>query len=182
MIEGYFGLPGSGKTYWAVQEAKKRLDAGEKVFANFEMEGAEYYENFSRFLDLKECFIVLDEAGIWLNARRWKDMPEKVLYRLMESRKYKFDLLYTAQNPEMVETTLRRITNFYWHLRRFGRREWEYRDGRKTHRKAWFHTASLWEPENYRKKLQKPLYRKYFRIDERVAKLYDTEALIIRPE
>lgn len=182
MIEGYFGLPGSGKTYYAVREAKKRMGAGEPVFANFKLEGAEYFEDFSEFLDLKECCVVLDEAGIWLNARKWASLPDKVLYRFMESRKYKFDLLYTAQNPEMVEATLRRVTNFFWYMRRIGRKEWEYQNGKKIHHNAIVHRASLWEPELYRKKLSRPIWSEWFRIDERIAKLYDTEALIIRPE
>lgn len=182
MIEGYFGLPGSGKTYYAVKEAKKRIAHGEKVYANFHIEGAKYFKDFDEFLEMQECTVIIDEAGIWLNARKWGSISEEILYRFMESRKYKFDLLYTAQNPEMVEITLRRITNYMWYMRRYGRKEWIYKkDGTKKHRKAWFHTASLWEPERYRKAREKPLLKYYFKIKPEIYSLYDTEKVIIRP-
>jgi len=183
MIEGYFGLPGSGKTYYAVMEAKKRLERGERVVSNFKLKGAEMFTNFDDFMELKECCIIIDEAGIWLNARKWAMIPDEILYRFMESRKHRFDLLYTAQNPEMVEVTLRRITNYMWYMRRFGRKEWKFKkDGRSIRRKAWIHRASLWEPEIYRKKKEKPLLSTYFRIKPEIANLYDTESLIIRPK
>lgn len=181
MIEGYFGLPGSGKTYWVVNEAKRRIENGENVFANFHLKGAKYFSSFAEFLDMKECCIIVDEAGIWLNARKWAEIPDEILYRFMESRKNRFDLLYTAQNPEMVEVTLRRITNFYWYMRRVGPREWRYKKGKKIHRNAWWHTASLWEPEYYRKTTHKSIFRQRFRIKKIIYDLYDTEQLISRP-
>jgi len=167
MIEGYFGLPGSGKTYFAVKEAKKRLDEGQTVVANFLLKGAKYFKGWREFSHYQNCTFIIDEAGIWLNARKWSEIPESVLYRLMQSRKRKFDLIYTAQDPEMVEVTLRRLSNFYWHMRQF--------------KKLRFHTATLWEPQNYRKERKKSIRREYFTIKPEIAELYDTEAIIDDP-
>lgn len=169
MIEGYFGLPGSGKTYFAVQEAHKRLARGEKVFTNFKMEGTEYFQGWEPFFNMSDCCIVIDEAGIWLNARKWSIIPEEILYRLMQSRKRRFDLIYTSQHPEMVEVTLRRITNYFWYMKKF--------------RIPFLHVhrATCWEPEYYRKEKKKPLMSQWFKIKKHIANLYDTEAIIENP-
>jgi len=163
MIEGYFGLPGAGKTYYAVKEAKKRILKGEKVYTNFQCKGALYFQGWTDFLKMTDCTIIIDEAGIWLNARKWNDVPEEILYRLMQSRKKRYDLIYTAQNPEMVEVTLRRITNFFWYFKKFPFK---------------IHRASCWEPEYYRKEKKSPIFSNIFKIKKEIADLYDTEAIV----
>jgi len=170
MIEGYFGLPGSGKTYFAVKEAKKRMEEGQTVVSNFLLKGAKYFRGWDEFALYENCTFIIDEAGIWLNARKWSVIPEALLYRLMQSRKKRFDLIYTAQNPEMVEVTLRRLSNYFWYMKRIG-----------SKKISLFHTASLYEPEFYRKEKKKPIFREYFRIKKDIAELYDTEAIIDDP-
>lgn len=66
----------------------------------------------------KNAVILLDEVGVFANARDWKELKNKAphfLLHLLQSRKIGVDLIWAAQTHEMADPFLRSITNFFIH-------------------------------------------------------------------
>jgi hypothetical protein len=57
----------------------------------------------------------LDEAGIYLNSRSFKDTPKALLADLAQSRKFGCDLIYCAQFDEQVDRQMRLLTQYWVH-------------------------------------------------------------------
>lgn len=66
-----------------------------------------------RALLLPQSIVCLDEAGILLNSRCWKDTPRELLADLCQSRKTGTDLIWAAQFPEQIDSQIRSLTQ-YW--------------------------------------------------------------------
>lgn len=114
MIRGYFGLPGSGKTYSMTRDAAVEC-RGRRVYSNYHLEvpGASEVVYLSRPQDLVRChdgLVLLDEAGLWLPSFIWKRIPEELLWKLAQVRKCGLDLWYSAQSPARVVKVLRELT------------------------------------------------------------------------
>ena len=128
MIEAYTGLPGMGKTYNMTKDAlnviekNKRLKAKGKpfkrVFANYSLEGAEYFKELNELEKEKNILVLIDEAGIYLPAQAWKNIPFEFIRQMRQSRHDGISLWYTAQDFKDVATYLRRITQFEHKCRR----------------------------------------------------------------
>jgi len=122
MIEAYTGLPGMGKTYNMTKNALDVIAKGKKlqskgkpykrVFANYKLEGAEYFKELSELENEKNILILIDEAGIYLPSQAWKSIPFEFIRQMRQSRHDGIDLWYTAQDFKDVATYLRRITHF----------------------------------------------------------------------
>lgn len=57
--------------------------------------------------------VCIDEAGVLLNSRCWKDTPKAFLADLCQSRKMATDLIWAAQFAEQVDSQMRMLTQ-YW--------------------------------------------------------------------
>jgi len=114
MIRGYFGLPGSGKTYSMVRDIQYE-GRGKRIYSNFKIDvpNAKEIILLDKPIDLKKChdgIVLLDEAGLWLPSFIWKKIPEDLIWKLAQVRKAGLDLWYTAQNPARVVKVLRELT------------------------------------------------------------------------
>lgn len=120
-IQCFFGLPGAGKSYelaaWALAEQAR----GRWVFTTPGFGPPGKFREFSSVEELlgipDGSSIAIDEGQTWLDARAWQTMDPALLARLTETRKHDIQLRYTAMVPEMVETTLRRVTSEWWEVR-----------------------------------------------------------------
>lgn len=68
MIRTIEGRKGSGKTLLAVYFAKQAIDAGQPVWANFYVKGAQQFTRLFRLRKLQRspsCLIVFDVANTW---------------------------------------------------------------------------------------------------------------------
>lgn len=110
MIEAFTGLPGAGKTYNMVRLAYKQHKRGRKVYANFETAFATQFKELNEIYAVKDALILLDEAGIYLPAQAWKEIPFEFMREIRQHRKSGLDFWYTAQNMQDVCTALRRVT------------------------------------------------------------------------
>lgn len=113
MIRGYFGLPGAGKTYSMVRDVLSYR--GKTIYANFHLNLPDdynfvYLSNPVEFIKIKSGVVLLDEAGLWLPSFIWKKIPDDLLFKLAQVRKFELDLFYSAQNPARVVKVLREIT------------------------------------------------------------------------
>lgn len=114
MIRGYFGLPGSGKTYTMTRDVQKEAK-GRRVYANYHVEIPEaeeviFLSNPRELVKVRDGILLIDEAGLWLPSFIWKRIPEQLIWQLAQVRKLGLDLYYTAQNPARVVKVLREIT------------------------------------------------------------------------
>jgi hypothetical protein len=66
-------------------------------------------------LMIPESVVLLDEAGIFLNAREFAKTPKELLSDLAQSRKDGVDLIYCAQFDEQIDKQLRLLTQFFWY-------------------------------------------------------------------
>jgi len=119
MIEAFTGLPGQGKTYNMTKKALKVMEKGRKVYANYKVEGAEYFKELYELKDIKNALILVDEAGIYLPAQAWKNIPFEFIRQIRQHRHDGLDLWYTAQDMQDVATYLRRITQFQHDFTKF---------------------------------------------------------------
>lgn len=112
MIEAFTGLPGAGKTYNMVRRAYQQHKQGRKVYANFTCSFAERFTELTEIYAVKDALILLDEAGIYLPAQAWKEIPFEFMREIRQHRKSGLDFWYTAQDLQDVCTALRRVTQF----------------------------------------------------------------------
>lgn len=120
-IEAFTGLPGQGKTYNMTRMALKQMARGRKVYANYNVQGAEYFKELYELNDVKNALILIDEAGIYLPAQAWKSIPFEFIRQIRQHRHDGLDLWYTAQDMQDVATYLRRITQFQHDFTRLGK-------------------------------------------------------------
>lgn len=137
----YAGLPGSGKTLFAVQDAIKLLRAGERVYSNIYIKdpltGAEslpclnWMEMLSIAVDCLEedarrrdeglpplgAYFVWDELHEYCDAREWAATPKWVRKIFTERRHYRIALLGTTQIVEQLEKRLRTLVDEIWDVR-----------------------------------------------------------------
>lgn len=112
MIESFTGLPGAGKTYNMVRRAYQQHKQGRAVYANFECSFATRFTELNEIYEVQDALILLDEAGIYLPAQAWKEIPFEFIREIRQHRKNGLDFWYTAQDKMDVCTALRRVTQF----------------------------------------------------------------------
>lgn len=110
MIEAFVGLPGQGKTYNMTRRALREMKKGKKIYANYQLKGAEYFKELGELVGIKNAIILIDEAGIYLPAQAWKSIPFEFIRQIRQHRHDGLHLWYTAQDLMDVATYLRRIT------------------------------------------------------------------------
>lgn len=113
MIECLSGLPGLGKTATAAKWAYNAMRRGKVVYSNFPLKGAIPYKDPMEVLGrVKNAYIVMDEAGILLDAMQMYNMPYSIFYELRQHRKDGVDLLLTAQSLLDIAYPFRRLIQF----------------------------------------------------------------------
>lgn len=161
-VTAFVGLPGSGKTYSLAQVAWEAQRAGYRVYANegFDPEGAMTYASFEELANVPPgCVILLDEAPLYFNARKWQEFPDGLLYKFTQVRKFGWQFYFSTIDWRMVEVNLRRLTFWVWEC---------------DHVLGPWHSRKRFPPEERRHKDERPRERHLYRLNEAVAKSYDT--------
>lgn len=122
-VEGYIGLPGSGKTYSMVHRAyyRRRKNPALRVWANFHISlpggPVELLRKLPEDLrNVRDGLVLLDELNIVMPGRLWNKVPAEMMYKFNQTRKSRLDLYYSAQVFDMVDKAAREVTNETWEM------------------------------------------------------------------
>ena len=121
---------------------------------------------------------VLDEAGLMLNSRAWRDMPTELIFMMSQGRKIRADIYWTAQFEDMVDAILRQITVEIRHCStwpRIGIR------GRQKGQRPWVVRVKRYRPGTV-DTLDKCLGTNWMRYRREWEGWYDTDELVFPPK
>jgi len=163
-IRIYTGLPGSGKTYVLVRQALKFLKKGVHVWTNFSIKPVDpkympflhYWRRVEDLRGVKNGIILMDEAQIYFNSRKWADLPSEWQYKLQQHRKEGLHIFGTVQNIKRIDTIMRELVSHYYECSKFFNliflRQFKIDDANKKQRSA------LWLSLYF---LRKKYYKQY---------------------
>lgn len=117
----YFGLPGAGKTtlmaYMALKGVKSKRYRN--VYGNVHMaiNGYTYIDNDCiGIYDLSDCMLLIDEATLFADSRRYKDFSMEKLEYFLEHRHFNADILLFTQQWDGVDRKIRVITDRVYYV------------------------------------------------------------------
>ena len=111
----YFGVPGSGKTTFAAYLSRKRMKKGCKVLSNVNIKGTYKVQrsDIGNYM-IKDCLLIIDEAGLDYNNRNFKDnklkLSEEEIYFYKYHRHYNVDVVMFSQAYKDPDSKLRDLT------------------------------------------------------------------------
>jgi len=121
MIIGIYGNLGSGKTCFMIYLMKKYFEKGYKIYTNLkrirkievhEFKPLDFYINPPQRSE--KILVALDEIYLWLDCRRSGSWQNLILsYLILQSRKYKFDLIFTEQLRYLADLRLYEFTDVW---------------------------------------------------------------------
>lgn len=135
MIRVFFGNIGCGKTSLAVRNVFKIKKQFEKAVLKGKI--PIYYNTYCNFenkvskcVDLKDLgdtwtfpeysYVVIDEAGIEYNNRKFKTLSQGFIKWIKLSRHYKCDVDFISQSWDDMDITIRRLAEELWYVKRLG--------------------------------------------------------------
>lgn len=178
MVEGFTGLPGSGKTYYLAKLGIEALKDGRQVYANFKLEGAQYFQDLSEVFSVRKGVILVDEINLVCASRFWNKFPPELAYFWSQTRKMELDIYWTAQHIDRVDKIVREISNWVWYLRWFGLRNKKNSDYKTT----FFYRARCYLPEQINKEKKQVFDSRYFRTKKEIYSKYNTYEMIALPD
>lgn len=181
-VEGYIGLPGSGKTFALSRRGLAAMEAGRRVFSNYGLEGSMDIKGWDClnlgntkdpgpsctcgecFVSIADAVVLVDEINLWAPSRMWTALPLGLLHRWAQVRKYQTQILWTAQHEARVDKVIREVTGWIWQCR-----------------PVWFgfgFSLKAYEPSDLRKERARALDTQFLLLRKRVAASYDTMRLV----
>jgi hypothetical protein len=122
VIIGVFGLPRSGKSYWASYQIYfNYIQKGIPVYSNIPLRGAFKLsdDDIINGFPLKNGAVVfLDEVQNYANSRSWDKLSDNLYFIFSQGGKYDLKLYYTAQDSSRVDKTLREVSNYYYDVKK----------------------------------------------------------------
>lgn len=139
MLCMYFGLPGSGKTslltYMCALE-QARIDCGlsryKQIYTNVSMNvrGVRVVPDIKSLMgkkDLSYSLLMLDEATLLFNCRKYKTFPDEVLEFFVLHRHYKCDVSLFSQRVDSADLNIRALFDRIYLIRKgIFFRKWSY--------------------------------------------------------
>lgn len=116
------GKKGSGKTTWGVQLIYKFLRRGWVVYSNIDVPGVHFFDplKIGEYTFPKGSVVVIDEANLFWDNRRWKDVAVKLIEWFRYQRQYKVKLYMLSQTFD-IDKKLRSLCDDLYLVKNVGR-------------------------------------------------------------
>lgn len=120
MVEGVFGLPGSGKSTYLAKLAQKAIKRNIKVYSNFYIKDC-YKLDFDDLgvHDYSDCLLLIDEISLFCDCRSWKNFNADLVYFFTNHRHYNVDIVYCSQSYADCDKKIRNLTDSLYYIRPF---------------------------------------------------------------
>jgi len=211
IIEGYVGTIGAGKTTLAVQHALTLARArGAVLMSNIPVvcgvscKGGDHVIEHETLpmtdtgLDLETLtrrafalrdqerglVLLMDEVGVIMPARLWKDFSVALMWVLQQSRKLACEWIWTAQDASFVDHQLRSLTSVVHYVRSYPPPSiWRRAKGKRP----WFLVAAAYTPtmaprangETTRANAERRLGRRVVRYRRAYEAAFDTDGVVL---
>lgn len=121
MIRFFFGLPGCGKSTLGVKLLRQNKFGCRNVLANYEVKDVIQFDvkDLATHYPPKNSYIVIDEAGIDYNNRKFKSMPMGTIEYFKLHRHNKDYLDFFSQSFD-ADVTITRLASEIWYVRALG--------------------------------------------------------------
>lgn len=139
MLCMYFGLPGSGKTSYLTYKAaleQAKIDSGishyKQIYSNVRLNvrGVRFVQDIKSLMgkkDLSFSLLLLDEATLLFNCRKYKTFPDEVLEFFVLHRHYKCDVELFSQRVDSADLNIRALFDRIYLIRKgLFFRKWSY--------------------------------------------------------
>lgn len=170
MMEGFYGLPGAGKTYLLASIGLDAIKKGREVYANFRLTGAHYFNDIFDIINVRKGVILIDEINLSFPSRMWDKLPPQFLYFWSQTRKMELDIYFTSQHPDRVDKVPKEICNWSWWVVKV---KILFLD---------FHIARKYLPEHITKEKRKNYEVRFFKRKAEVMNAFNTMELIELPK
>lgn len=112
-IEIIMGKPGSGKSTYGAWLAKKYLDKGYPVWSNTPIAGTYQFNlrNDAMIYDMSNGLVIIDEAGIEMDSRDFKNFPKNLVEFFKLHRHYNLRVVVLTQYWDDVDKKVRVLCN-----------------------------------------------------------------------
>lgn len=124
MIRVFFGNPGCGKTTTACKMLKKSKKRYNRLFANFNVSDKIATQcdltDLGKWTFPERSYIVVDEAGIEYNNRKYKTLPQHTISWFKLHRHYRCDVDVFSQSWDDMDITIRRLADQLWYMKKIG--------------------------------------------------------------
>jgi len=67
---------------------------------------------------IHDCYLFLDEAQLYLNARTWSAVPIEIQFLLQQHRKRNIEIFFIVQNARRMDVICRELVGRYWECER----------------------------------------------------------------
>lgn len=100
------------KTLWKKFLMKIGL---KKTWKEYPKENLTYWKKLDDLYDFKNGAVLMDEAHVYMRARKWESLPEDMERKLAQHGKHRLDLIATTQHQDRIDKIMREIVD-YWYV------------------------------------------------------------------
>lgn len=121
MITGITGYPGEGKTLYASKVMRTAILNGTLTVSNIHVNDDSfwvYYENYMLLTEFQEGLLIIDEAQVIMNSRRWREFPPEFQAFAQQHRHQGVDIIAMTQNLNRVDNTFRELVQELYQVER----------------------------------------------------------------